>query len=60
MKTPRESTSLEYRRRICRVMNHISENLERDLTLEEIAGVSCFSKFHFHRIFDICIPLKRG
>jgi len=55
MKVPRESTSLEYRQRICRVMNYISEHLDRDLTLDEIAGVSCFSKYHFHRIFKAVV-----
>ena len=55
MKPPGESTSLEYRQRICRVMNYISENLHRELSLDEVAGVSCFSKFHFHRIFKAVV-----
>ncbi|MBN2055280.1 AraC family transcriptional regulator [bacterium] len=46
-----EQTALEYRRRICRAMNYISENLEQELTLDDIARASSFSKFHFHRIF---------
>jgi AraC family transcriptional regulator len=30
---------------------HIQENLDGDLTLQELAGVAHFSPFHFHRIF---------
>ncbi len=41
----------EYARRINRVMNHISANYASELTLEELAGVACFSPYHFHRIF---------
>jgi AraC family transcriptional regulator len=32
-------------------MNYISHNIERDLSLEEIAKVAAFSPFHFHRVF---------
>ena len=32
-------------------MNYISENLEREPSLEEIAKAANFSAFHFHRIF---------
>lgn len=44
-------TAMEYRRRVCLAMNFISENLGRDLSLEEIAGSAFFSRYHFHRIF---------
>jgi AraC family transcriptional regulator len=50
-----EQTALEYRRRICLAMNHISENLDRDLALDEIARASAFSKYHFHRIFKAVV-----
>lgn len=46
------ATGLDYRQRICRAMNFISANLDRDLSLEEIAGAANFSPFHFHRIFS--------
>jgi len=55
MKTPRTSTSLDYRQRICRAMNYISDHLDRDLSLDEIAETACFSKFHFHRIFKAVV-----
>ena len=51
----RESTALEYRRRVCLAMNFISMNIERDLSLEEIAGSAHFSMFHFHRIFKAVV-----
>lgn len=44
-------TAMDYRRRVCMAMNFISENLGRDLSLEEIAEVASFSRYHFHRIF---------
>lgn len=42
----------EYVRRILKVMIYIEENLEEELTLEKLAKVSCYSPFHFHRIFQ--------
>lgn len=41
----------EYNGRINRVMDYIERNLERSLSLEEMAEVANFSKYHFHRIF---------
>jgi AraC family transcriptional regulator len=41
----------EYRGRINRVMDHIERNMERAFTLDELASVANFSKFHFSRIF---------
>jgi AraC family transcriptional regulator len=52
MKTESLATVLDYRQRICRAMNFISANLEREPTLEEIAQAANFSAFHFHRIFS--------
>ncbi|MBN1825511.1 MAG: AraC family transcriptional regulator [Candidatus Eisenbacteria bacterium] len=34
-----------------RVLVHIQRNLDRDLSLEELARIACFSPYHFHRIF---------
>ncbi len=41
----------EYKARINRVVDFIERNLGRDLSLEDLAGIANFSKFHFHRIF---------
>jgi AraC family transcriptional regulator len=50
-----QNTALEYRKRICRAMDYISRNLDRDLSLQEIARAAPFSKFHFHRIFKAAV-----
>lgn len=48
-------TAREYKQRVCQAMNFISQNLHRDLTLDEIAAAAWFSKFHFHRIFKAMV-----
>jgi AraC family transcriptional regulator len=42
----------EYAQRIDRVIDHLRRNLHRPVKLGELAGVACFSEFHFHRIFS--------
>lgn len=51
----RQHTANEYRARVCKTMNFISQNLDRDLSLEEIARAAHFSKFHFHRVFKAAV-----
>src|SRR6478736_8712731 len=41
----------EYVQRINRVIDYLRGNLDRQVKLEELARVACFSEFHFHRIF---------
>lgn len=41
----------EYLARINRTFDYIEANLEKPMTLEELATVANFSKFHFNRIF---------
>ncbi len=41
----------EYLRRILKVQDYIEANLCNSLSLEELAGIAGFSKFHFHKIF---------
>lgn len=41
----------EYISRINRVIDFIEQNLHEELSLEKLADVSNFSRFHFHRIF---------
>lgn len=43
----------EYTARLNRVVDYINENLNGDLSLESLAEVANFSKFHFHRVFSI-------
>jgi AraC family transcriptional regulator len=40
-----------YRARMQRVLDHIDEHLDDDLSLAVLAGVAAFSKHHFHRQF---------
>jgi AraC family transcriptional regulator len=40
-----------YVKRLQRVLRHIDEHLEDDLSLEVLSGVAAFSKYHFHRQF---------
>ncbi|MGI0119592.1 AraC family transcriptional regulator [Zooshikella sp. RANM57] len=54
-KTITQHTALEYKRRVCLAMNYISQNLDRELPLEEIAQQASFSMFHFHRIFKAVV-----
>jgi len=51
MSTSGKYLAEEYRGRINRVMDHIERNLDRSFSLEELAAVANFSKFHFSRIF---------
>lgn len=44
-------TSEEHIKRIRKVLNHIDQNLQDDLSLEKLAEIGAYSAFHFHRIF---------
>jgi AraC family transcriptional regulator len=41
----------EYTSRINKVFDYMESNLEKSMTLDELAAVAHFSKFHFNRIF---------
>ncbi|KAA3641696.1 MAG: AraC family transcriptional regulator [Bacteroidetes bacterium] len=42
----------DYLGRINNVMVYIEDNLDKELSLDIIAQVACFSPYHFHRIFS--------
>ena len=44
-------TREEYAKRINMVVEYIGRNLDREINLDELAEVSKFSIFHFHRVF---------
>jgi AraC family transcriptional regulator len=48
----RLQANAEYAQRIDRVIDYLRRNLDRQVKLEELAKVACFSDFHFHRIFS--------
>ena len=54
-KAKRSQMAVQYWSRINLAVDYIEKNLDRNFTLEEIAAVAGFSKFHFHRIFHIFI-----
>lgn len=37
--------------RIHRVIDYIEQHLDEEMSLDGLAGISCFSKYHFNRIF---------
>jgi AraC family transcriptional regulator len=45
----------EYISRINRVMDYIEQHLGEELSLEQLARVAHFSRFHFHRIFKAMV-----
>ncbi|MDQ6419569.1 AraC family transcriptional regulator [Paenibacillus sp. LHD-117] len=45
----------DYRERIDKVIAYIKENCERKLTLDQLADVAGFSKYHFARIFAAAV-----
>jgi DNA gyrase inhibitor GyrI/AraC-like DNA-binding protein len=47
----KDESRQEYLERINRVVDYICEHLDQDVSLDTLAGVACFSEFHFHRIF---------
>jgi AraC family transcriptional regulator len=49
--SPADHRRAEYAARFNRVVDHIQAHLAEPLDLETLAGVACFSPFHFHRLF---------
>jgi AraC family transcriptional regulator len=41
-----------YHGRVNRVLDHIGQHLDGDLSLAKLSRIGCFSPFHFHRIFQ--------
>ena len=50
--TEKDMESLNgYSERMLRVMMHIEQHLDEDISLADLADVACCSPYHFHRIF---------
>lgn len=47
----KESTASSYHERILRALVYIQAHLDEPLELDALAGIACFSAYHFHRIF---------
>lgn len=54
-KTLKTNTSAEYIRRIEQALAFIQSNLDEAIQLEAVAAASCFSPYHFHRIFQAIV-----
>jgi AraC family transcriptional regulator len=50
----------EYTARINRVIDHIDAHLSEEMSLDELAGVAGFSRFHFHRLFRAMVGETLG
>ncbi len=50
-----EHLRAEYTARINRVIDYVEANIDKDLSLDELAEVAHFSPFHFHRIFSAMV-----
>ena len=48
---PADLRRAEYAARFNRVVDHIQAHLGEAMDLETLAGVACFSPYHFHRLF---------
>lgn len=46
-----KGTKRNYSEEIHRAIDYIEEHLSENITLEKLAGIACFSPFHFHRVF---------
>jgi AraC family transcriptional regulator len=54
-KIKRQQMREEYTSRINRVIDYIENNIYEELSLETLARVANFSRFHFHRIFGAMV-----
>jgi len=48
-------TQPDYVKRILKVLIYIEDHIEEEISIEELAKVSCHSPFHFHRIFHMVV-----
>jgi len=47
----KQSTGNNYRRRLCKVIDYIYDNLDKDLDVNKLADIAAMSPYHFHRIY---------
>jgi AraC family transcriptional regulator len=48
-------TGMDYVYCIQLTLDYIEENLQEQITLEELAEIACFSPFHYHRVFQAMV-----
>ena len=54
------SSRLEYRKRIQKALTYIRQNLDKPITIKDVAKAACYSEFHFHRIFSVMMGEPLG
>ncbi len=60
MITTQNASSLEYQKRVQKALTYIRENLDKPLTVRQVAKAACFSEYHFHRIFSAIMQEPLG
>ncbi len=48
----KHNASIDYQERVDRVLEYIDNNLDSELSLEELSKVAGFSNYHFHFVFN--------
>ena len=48
-----DPTRADYFKRIYEVMDYVEQNLDKNLSLEDLSKMAFYSPFHFHRIFTV-------
>ncbi|MBU0677339.1 MAG: AraC family transcriptional regulator [Verrucomicrobia bacterium] len=54
----KNETVRDHQIRLTRVMAYINGHLSEKLSLDILAGVACFSPYHFHRLFQAYIGVN--
>jgi AraC family transcriptional regulator len=49
---------MNYERQLQEVIDYIGKHVDEKLTLDQLSGIACFSKYHFHRLFTAFIGLS--
>lgn len=47
----KQRTGNNYRRRLCKVIDYVHDNLDKDLDVNKLADIAAMSPYHFHRIY---------
>ncbi len=48
----KQITNEDYHKRINTVIDYIHDNLSKNLSLDNLASIACFSSYHWHRIYQ--------
>jgi transcriptional regulator GlxA family with amidase domain len=54
----RPETLHDYQQRIISVLVYVDQHKSDPLRVEDLAGIACFSPFHFHRLFHAFVGAR--